>query len=95
MKKMLKIKTSSTKTMNTPSAGKISSTGNPKIEFGKLKQMFLTLESKIENFNYLNKNAKDPIGQPYASKIIANYITSLHHYVCQCFLFYRFVCLLT
>ena len=39
MKKMLKITTSSTKTMNTPSAGNISSSGNPKIEFGKQKNV--------------------------------------------------------
>ena len=72
MKKMLKITTSSTKTVNTPSAGKISSSGNPKIEFGKLKQMFLKLESKTDNIIYSNKNANDPIGQPYASRIFAN-----------------------
>ena len=58
--------------MNTPSAGRISSSGNPKIEFGKLKEMFLNLGSKIDNINYSNKNANDPIGQPYASRRIAN-----------------------
>ena len=72
MKKMLKITTLSTKPMNTPLAGKITCSGNPKIKFGKLKQMFLHLESKTENTNYLNKNANDPIGQPYAIRRIAN-----------------------
>ena len=74
MTKMLKITPSSTKTMNTPLAGKkYSSSGNPKNEFGKIKQMFLNLESKTANINYSNKNANNPIGQPYASKIIANH----------------------
>ena len=58
---MLKITTSPTKSMNIPSAGKISSSGNPKIEFGKSKQMFLNLESKTENVNYSNENPNDPI----------------------------------
>ena len=72
MKKMLKITTLSTNPMNTPLAGEISSSGNPKNKFGKLKQMFLRLESKTENINYLNKNANDPIGQPYAIRRTAN-----------------------
>ena len=72
MKKMLKITSSSTKPVNTPLARKISSSGNPKFEFGKLKQIFLKLESKTENSNYLNENANVPIGQPYPSRRIAS-----------------------
>ena len=69
---MLKITTLSTKPVNTPLAEKISSSGNPKINFGKLKQMFLHLESKTENINHLNENANDPIGQPYAIRRTAD-----------------------
>ena len=75
MKKMLKITPSSTKTMNIPSAGKVSSSGNPKIEFVKIKQMFLNLESKTENIISIissNENASVPIGQPYTSRSIAS-----------------------